>query len=98
MTLSPEIINPMKTKPQTKPAYGPFIATRQPLSRRHFLKGTGVALALPFLDTMLPSFAKAQSSADGALPLEGAGFVTVNDHDKANLVPIAPEERAVETG
>jgi carbamoyl-phosphate synthase large subunit len=35
------------------------------------------------------AFAKAQISADGALPLEGTVFVTVNDHDKPNLVPIA---------
>ena len=51
----------MKTKPQM---YGPFISTRQPLSRRHFLRGTGIALALPLLDTMLPTFARgAQSSS-----------------------------------
>jgi AICAR transformylase/IMP cyclohydrolase PurH (only IMP cyclohydrolase domain in Aful) len=35
------------------------------------------------------AFAKAQISVDGALPLGGAIFVTVNDHDKANVVPIA---------
>ena len=40
-------------------------------------------------DSFGMAFAKAQISADGALPLEGAIFVTVNDHDKANLVPIA---------
>src|ERR1044072_1990430 len=33
--------------------------------------------------------AKAQSAADGSLPLEGAVFVTVNDHDKPTVLPIA---------
>ena len=32
------------------------------MSRRHFLRGTGVALALPFLDTMRPVFAAAPAS------------------------------------
>jgi carbamoyl-phosphate synthase large subunit len=35
------------------------------------------------------AFAKAQISADGALPLEGTVFITVNDHDKATVTPIA---------
>ena len=35
------------------------IATPQPLSRRHFLRGTGVLLGLPLLDAMLPAFAQA---------------------------------------
>ncbi|MGE3313146.1 MAG: hypothetical protein AB7O66_24540, partial [Limisphaerales bacterium] len=30
------------------------LATRLPLSRRTFLRGTGVSLALPFLDLMTP--------------------------------------------
>ncbi|HUG28074.1 MAG TPA: carbamoyl-phosphate synthase large subunit, partial [Gemmatimonadales bacterium] len=34
------------------------------------------------------AFAKAQASVDGALPLEGTVFVTVNDHDKPTAVPI----------
>ncbi len=40
-------------------------------------------------DSFGMAFAKAQASADGALPLEGAVFVTVNDHDKPTVVPIA---------
>jgi hypothetical protein len=32
------------------------ISTRTPLSRRTFLRGTGVALALPWLDAMQPAF------------------------------------------
>jgi carbamoyl-phosphate synthase large subunit len=34
------------------------------------------------------AFAKAQIGAEGALPLEGAVFVTVNDNDKATVLPI----------
>ena len=45
---------------------GPFISTRTPLSRRHFLRGTGVALSLPLLNVMLPSFAKGQSAVAAA--------------------------------
>jgi hypothetical protein len=58
----------MNTKPKTYSAVGPFIATRQPMSRRHFLKGTGIALSLPLLDTMLPTFAKAQTSSSPLAP------------------------------
>ncbi len=47
----------MNTSPQT-----PFISTRRACSRRTFLRGTGVALALPFLDAMLPAFARAGES------------------------------------
>ena len=35
------------------------------------------------------AYAKAQHAADGALPMEGGVFVTVNDHDKVTVVPIA---------
>ena len=40
-------------------------------------------------DSFGMAFAKAQASADGALPLEGSVFITVNDHDKDNVIPIA---------
>jgi hypothetical protein len=40
----------------------PFICTRQPMSRRHFLRGAGVALSLPFLGWMLAPFARAAES------------------------------------
>src|SRR5687768_11013687 len=39
--------------------------TTPPLSRRTFLKGTGVALALPLLDAMLPSRLLAAPNANG---------------------------------
>src|SRR5262249_43535934 len=35
------------------------------------------------------AYAKAQHAADGALPLNGGVFITVNDHDKVTVVPIA---------
>jgi hypothetical protein len=38
-------------------------STRRPLSRRHFLQGSGVAIALPFLDAMLPPLARAEEAA-----------------------------------
>ncbi|HET7811761.1 MAG TPA: DUF1552 domain-containing protein [Steroidobacteraceae bacterium] len=45
---------------------GPFIATRKPLSRRRFLQGTGVGMALPLLEAMLPRTARAAASAGAA--------------------------------
>jgi Protein of unknown function (DUF1552) len=45
-------------------ATAPFITTRSPLSRRHFLRGMGVALALPFLDSMLPVFSRASETSN----------------------------------
>jgi hypothetical protein len=38
------------------------------LSRRRFLRGTGVALALPFLDAMRPAFARAVDGPASATP------------------------------
>ncbi len=51
------------------------------------MRSTGEVMGIA--DSFGMAFAKAQISADGALPLEGAVFITVNDHDKANVVPIA---------
>lgn len=44
-------------------AAAPFIARRRAISRRHFLRGAGIALSLPFLDAMLPPFARAAASS-----------------------------------
>ena len=41
----------------------PYVATRSPLSRRRFLQGMGVAMSLPFLESMLPGIARAASPA-----------------------------------
>jgi carbamoyl-phosphate synthase large subunit len=51
------------------------------------MRSTGEVMGIA--DSFGLAFAKAQISADGALPLQGAVFVTVNDHDKASVVPIA---------
>src|SRR5258708_5716245 len=42
------------------------ISAQRTLSRRHFLRGAGVALGLPLLDAMLPAFAHA--SPESAVP------------------------------
>ena len=44
------------------------------------MRSTGEVMGIA--DSFGMAFAKAQIAADGALPLEGAVFVTVNDHDK----------------
>ena len=71
----------MSTKP-----HGPFIATRQPLSRRHFLRSGGVALALPFLDVMRPTFSRAAESSSPMSP-EGKPrrFFAINNN--LGLIP-----------
>jgi carbamoyl-phosphate synthase large subunit len=58
------------------------------------MRSTGEVMGIA--DSFGMAFAKAQASADGGLPLEGTVFVTVNDHDKATVVPIA--RRFVELG
>jgi carbamoyl-phosphate synthase large subunit len=50
------------------------------------MRSTGEVMGVA--DSFGMAFAKAQHAADGALPLSGAVFVTVNDHDKNNVVPI----------
>src|ERR1044071_8902486 len=59
---------PARSLMNPNPPAAPFIATRRPLSRRHFLQGAGIALALPFLDTMLPPFARAAPASSPLLP------------------------------
>src|SRR5206468_3855744 len=51
------------------------------------MRSTGEVMGIA--DSFGMAFAKAQTSADGSLPLEGAVFVTVNDHDKPTVTPIA---------
>jgi hypothetical protein len=36
--------------------FGAFIGTGRAISRRHFLRGAGVAISLPLLESMLPAF------------------------------------------
>jgi hypothetical protein len=40
-----------------------YLATRTALDRRRFLKGSGVAVALPLLDAMTPAFTRAAASS-----------------------------------
>ncbi|MSU73289.1 MAG: DUF1552 domain-containing protein [Opitutus sp.] len=90
----------MKTKSPSQPAHGPYIATRRPLSRRHFLRAAGVALSLPMLDAMLPALARAQPSssplAPGAKPrrmfavINNLGFVPANFFPKGAGRDYAP--------
>ncbi len=50
------------------------------------MRSTGEVMGIA--DTFGWAFAKAQIGADGALPLEGTIFVTVNDGDKPTVTPI----------
>ncbi|HEX6105741.1 MAG TPA: carbamoyl-phosphate synthase large subunit [Gemmatimonadales bacterium] len=76
----------------------PYVAVKEavfPFSKLHGvdlvlgpeMRSTGEVMGIA--DSFGMAFAKAQISADGALPLEGAVFITVNDHDKPNVAPIA---------
>src|SRR5688572_23866788 len=40
----------------------PFVSSRRSISRRRFLRGAGIALSLPFLDSMTAPFARAAQS------------------------------------
>jgi hypothetical protein len=57
----------MKT-PTAPNARGPYISNRRSISRRTYLKGTGVALALPFLDAMASPFARAAAASTASRP------------------------------
>jgi BMFP domain-containing protein YqiC len=48
--------------------HGSFVSTQRALSRRQFLRGAGVVLSLPLLDSMLPAFAKAAVASDNKGP------------------------------
>ncbi len=55
-----------------------MIITKKALPRRTFLRGTGVALALPLLDAMIPSFsANSAKAADVVSPVRRLGFVYI---------------------
>jgi carbamoyl-phosphate synthase large subunit len=51
------------------------------------MRSTGEVMGIS--DSFGAAFAKAQLAADNGLPLSGAVFITVNDHDKAAVLPIA---------
>lgn len=50
------------------PRRSAFIATRPTLSRRQFLRSTGIVLSLPLLDSVLPTFSRAASTAAAKKP------------------------------
>jgi hypothetical protein len=54
--------------PHPRSAGAPFVAARRPISRRRFLRGAGVALSLPFLESMLPSLARARTASSPLAP------------------------------
>lgn len=58
----------MKNHPASRSPFGSHIAVRHEVSRRQFLRGMGVVLALPMLDSMLPGLARAAESV--ASPLD----------------------------
>src|SRR5215211_1398337 len=56
----------MKTHPVrgSRNVTGSFVSTQRAVSRRQFLRGAGIVLSLPFLDSMLPAFASAATTAE----------------------------------
>jgi hypothetical protein len=64
-----------------------MMVTRKALSRRTILKGMGAAISLPFLDAMVPAFAK--SAFAGEAPLRLAWFYVPNGIDMRNWTPAA---------
>jgi hypothetical protein len=57
-------MKPERAQP-TSPS-GCYIANRRPLSRRQFLRGAGIALSLPLLESMLPGLARAATGSFGS--------------------------------
>jgi hypothetical protein len=56
-------------KPNTQfNGQAPYVVTRQVMSRRHFLRGVGVALSLPFLSSMISPFARAAEATSPLAP------------------------------
>ncbi len=47
----------MNSQPPSTAALGPFISTQRAISRRRFLRGSGIALTLPLLEAMTSVFA-----------------------------------------
>jgi BMFP domain-containing protein YqiC len=55
----------MNTRPSRacRFASGSFVSTQRAVSRRQFLRSAGIVLSLPFLDSMLPAFARGATAA-----------------------------------
>ena len=58
----------MKPTAAAHSSLGSFVATRRSLSRRQFLRGAGIVMSIPFLDSMLPAFAKAATGGSPTGP------------------------------
>jgi carbamoyl-phosphate synthase large subunit len=82
----------------TEEVVPPYVAVKEavfPFSKfREFdpilgpeMRSTGEVMGIS--DSFGSAFAKAQLAADNGLPTSGAIFITVNDSDKATVVPIA---------
>ena len=76
----------------------PYVAVKEAVFPFNKLQGVDLILGpemrstgevMGIAATFGMAFAKAQHAADGALPQEGGVFITVNDHDKVNVLPIA---------
>ena len=66
-----------------------MIITRKHLSRRTLLRGMGVSLALPMLDSMVPAFA-APARGDGKVPVRLAFTYVPNGMTMADWNPKTP--------
>jgi hypothetical protein len=66
-----------------------FFLTKKHLSRRTFIRGSGVALALPFLDAMVPAGTALANS--GAAPKTRAGFFYLPHGAIMNNTPYGKE-------
>jgi len=76
----------------------PYVAVKEAVFPFNKLQGVDLLLGpemrstgevMGIADSFGMAFAKAQAAVDGALPLEGSVFITVNDRDKNAVVPIA---------
>jgi carbamoyl-phosphate synthase large subunit len=76
----------------------PYVAVKEAVFPFNKLQGVDLLLGpemrstgevMGIADSFGMAFAKAQHAVDGALPLEGSVFITVNDRDKNTVVPIA---------
>jgi carbamoyl-phosphate synthase large subunit len=70
-----EAVFPFNKFPGTDPVLGPE------------MRSTGEVMGIS--ESFGWSFAKAQLAASNGLPMQGGMLITVNDHDKANVTPIA---------
>src|SRR5262245_56426282 len=51
----------------------PFVASGAAISRRRFLRGAGIALSLPLLDSMVPAFASITSRPENSVATTPGG-------------------------